>query len=288
MAYAWPRHCGGSGPCGAISPRGAPGWALLDRPDAAEPTTVRAYALFGAGVLARIQGDFVAADALLDEALSIARAIGDDGRAADVLAELGDVADGRAAYDRARSLLEQSLVIRRRLGDSLEITNTLSRLTRVALRQRDHVGASRSLTELQALGREINAQDYVAAADFYAGELASQIGDWDAARARYAASLALFHELGYQRWIARALEGLATLAPPERAIRLAGAASALREASGQPLSPSERAHLEERLALPRLGADGTAADSPWDTGRRAPLAQIVSEALALADPVAHA
>jgi predicted ATPase/DNA-binding XRE family transcriptional regulator len=216
---------------------------LLDHPNATGPTTVRAQALYGAGVLARIQADFEAAQVLLDESLAIARAIGDDSCAADILAELGDIADGRGTYDLARSLLEQALVIRRRVGDRLEITNTLSRLTRVALRQRDHPGASRSLTELETLGHELGAQDYVAAAAFYAGELACLVEDRETARARYAASLALFHELGYQRWIARALEGLATLAPPERAIRLAGAASALREASGQPPSPSERARL---------------------------------------------
>jgi hypothetical protein len=164
----------------------------------------------------------------------------------------------------------------------------LSRLTRVALRQRDHLGASRSLAELEALGYELGAQDYLAAAAFYAGELACQVEDWETARARYASSLVLFQQLGYQRWIARALEGLATLAPPERAIRLAGAASALREASGQPLSPSERARLEERLAIRRLRAEARAADCLWETGRRAPLAQIISEALTCADPVAQA
>ena len=258
--------------------------ALLGHPDAAGSTVLRAQALFCAGVLARIQGDYEAARSLLDESLAIARDVADDRCVADVLGELGDVADSRGAHDDARALLEEALAIRRRVGDRLEIANSLSRLTRVALNQADHLSASRFLAEVEALGHELDAQDYLAAASYYAGELACQAGDRAVARARYAESLALFQELGYQRWIARALEGLAGLAAvgasPERALHLAGAAARLREASGQPLAPTERIRLENRLAPARRAVADPLVVELAAADRHLPLDQVIVEALA--------
>lgn len=77
--------------------------------------------------------------------------------------------------------------------------------------------------------------------------------------------LVLFREVGSKTGIAYSLEGFARLASaqgePERALRLFGAAAALREAIEEPLSPANQAGLERWIVPPRqtLGPAGSAA-----------------------------
>ena len=68
-------------------------------------------------------------------------------------------------------------------------------------------------------------------------------------------------------------------AQPERALRLAGAAAALREATGQPRgAAAERPRLERALARARA-ALGPAAPAAWQRGRRMTTEQAVAVAL---------
>jgi hypothetical protein len=94
----------------------------------------------------------------------------------------------------------------------------------------------------------------------------------------------MVHELG-DRWdLTYLLEDMGCLAAlqgeAERALRLVGAASALRESIGQPLSSVEGAKLERMLepARQQLGETGQAA--AWSAGRAMSLEEAVSSALA--------
>ena len=77
------------------------------------------------------------------------------------------------------------------------------------------------------------------------GDVLHAQGDDAAARRHYAESLQLWLELGDERGVAQGLEGFAVLAAadghPERAVRLIGAARAIRERITEPNSPSRRA-----------------------------------------------
>jgi len=72
------------------------------------------------------------------------------------------------------------------------------------------------------------------------GNLARDEKDFDGAHDLYQASLRIFQELDHKRGIARLLECFAISAAaqsaPERSLRLAGAAAALRQAIGAPLT----------------------------------------------------
>ena len=76
------------------------------------------------------------------------------------------------------------------------------------------------------------------------GTVAHAQGDDGRATALYEESLTLCRELGDKHGLAECLEGLAGVAVAqqhlERAARLLGAAAALREAIGAPLSPREQ------------------------------------------------
>jgi DNA-binding CsgD family transcriptional regulator len=116
------------------------------------------------------------------------------------------------------------------------------------------------------------------------GDLAAGGGDVDLARGHYAESLELWRELGDRWGIARALDGFATLAAAqsqhERALRLGGAAAALRTSLGAPLPTREQGPLERRLAPARLALGEQAAATTWEEGQQLPLEQVIASALA--------
>ena len=93
----------------------------------------------------------------------------------------------------------------------------------------------------------------------------------------------MLRSLGEWRAIAFVLEDFGGLAAaqgqPERALRLAGAAAALREALGAPLPPTERARLERWLAPARDALDEAAQASAHAAGRAMSLEDAMSYAL---------
>jgi hypothetical protein len=65
----------------------------------------------------------------------------------------------------------------------------------------------------------------------------------------------------------------------ERATQLLGAAAALRETIGAPLSPGQQSELDNQMALVRTGlAEGCLA-SAWAEGRAMTLEQAIAHAL---------
>jgi predicted ATPase len=184
--------------------------AAAGKPAALQPH--RAKVLEGAGVLALLQGDYVAARSLLEQSLSLWRETGDGyGRAA-VLDSLGDVARGRGDYATARALYEESLALFRSLGDRWGIASALGHQGVVARVQGDYA-AARSLDEQSlALHRDLGDKQGVAYALGNLGIVAQEQGDYAAARALHEESLALRRELGDKRGITLSLGNLGIVA----------------------------------------------------------------------------
>jgi hypothetical protein len=110
------------------------------------------------------------------------------------------------------------------------------------------------------------------------GRLAYSQGDHAAARAQLGQSLAISSELGDRWGVAQVLEGLAALAAaetqPERALRLAGAAAAVRSAGRAPDGTGRPP--DAARAVPDAGATAAGRES----GRSKSLAEVVADALA--------
>jgi tetratricopeptide (TPR) repeat protein len=179
--------------------------------------------------------------------MTIRQELGDQVGMAASLHNLGNVAGHQGDYALARSLHERSLAIFRELGDRLGIANSLHNL----------------------------------------GAVAEHQGDYALARSLHEKSLAIARELGSKETIARSAEGFARVASAHgqmrRALRLAGAAAALREIIRATPSPSEQELLERRLrpARQRLGQDAGAA--AWAEGQT----MSVEQALASDDMLAE-
>src|SRR5437660_3320441 len=142
----------------------------------------------------------------------------------------GDVARAQGDVPAARCVYEQGLAIFRERNDG--------------------PGVARSLLDL--------------------GRLASEEGAHVRAHALFAESLRISRQLG-RRWdVAGLLEEMARSAARhggwERALRLAGAATALRERIGAKLTPSEKVKLDADLDPAHRGLPGTAATTAWMRG----------------------
>jgi hypothetical protein len=98
--------------------------------------------------------------------------------------------------------------------------------------------------------------------------LLSLQGDAASARHLYQESLALLLECNvYQESVAASLEGLAALGAGQGAVRLWGAAHALREAIGAPMHLIHRASYEQAMALAHTALGEQAFQAAWAEGR---------------------
>jgi hypothetical protein len=96
--------------------------------------------------------------------------------------------------------------------------------------------------------------------------------------------LKLFRELEHKRGVARVLDCFACLEAgdlhAERALRLAGAAAALRGNIGAPLAVREQGRLEASLAKARTMLSNSAGTTAWLEGWAMPIDGLIEEMLA--------
>lgn len=274
---------------------------LTQLPRAGRADAMRARALAFAGHLACCRGDYVTADALLEDALATAKAVGDEQGVAIALQLLGTPARARGYLDRAQSLFERARVINRQLGSRVWEAMTLGNLAMSTADAGDHPRAKAYATEALrtyteqhhtwgvARMREVLARLAVTQGDATPafGELEETVafqrtledrqglvfslptlarvvlGQGHTARAGelLAEGLQLAHEADDRLALARGIEAIATLVSdhqPQRAVRLAEAAAALREALGAELTPADHEQLArwQTKALRQLGQAG--------------------------------
>ncbi len=188
-------------------------------------------ALERSGLMAAAAGDLAASEGALDAALDLARELRDEASEASILHQLGLRASQKPDLPAARSLLEKSLAVRRALGRSDEASMSLTFLAAVALLQSDAATAWRCIIESLEIGRALR-----------------------------------------DRRAAWSLDVLACLTTREgnleRSLQLAGAGSAMHEASGNtPPAPWE-AFVSPHLQRARNGLDPDVAQAKWEAGRR--------------------
>jgi len=185
---------------------------LLKLAAAAAPTKARARALFAAGVLAAEQGDYVSADALIQESLDIARRLHDHQGAAVSLNALAVNARECGDVAVAGSLFEESLALWRESGDQKAVARSLSNLATIAKLQGDNVRARSLYAECHSIFRDLGDRTGVAWSLNYQGDVARDQGDSAAAQELYEQGLAIFRELDDRWGIAGTLADLGSLA----------------------------------------------------------------------------
>jgi len=229
-----------------------------------------AIALNALAVIARDRGDLISARSLFDESLAAWRAIGDPVVVARSLSNLANVVKLQGNYPFARSLYEESRSIFRALGDKTGTAWALNYEGDIARGQGEQETAQTLYQQSLDLFRELDDKWGIAGCLVDLGDLARDHGNDPIARSHYAESLKLFQELGQKRGVARLLDCLACFAAlrdkPERALRLAGAAAAMRRVLGAPLPLTEKVRLEKVLDRARQSISTDLASTAWLSG----------------------
>ena len=255
--------------------------AALANADTVVPS-VRARALLGAGRLAREVGDLAGARERLEAALALHRAANDAPGIASLLGQLGVVAYDRGAFADAARLHGESLVLRRELGDAWGAASTTTNLGEVARQRGRNEDAAALHEESLALFRALGDPWGIALALANLALARHRLGQDAAAAALLAESLDVHRTCADRVAIAEIFEHLASVLLARRdaepATRLLAAAAGLREEGDAPRPPSDRADLARTVAGARGALGDAAFERDWQTGRAAPLAQIVAEA----------
>jgi non-specific serine/threonine protein kinase len=130
------------------------------------------------------------------------------------------------------------------------------------------------------LARRAGSTGRLAIASIYAGQVAAMRGDPSRALSAFEEGLALFQEWGSGWGMAECLEGLAVVAGLDgafqRAARMLGAASRLRESIGAPVHPVDRADHERTVAASRIALGAEAFGRAWDAGRGMSMDEVIS------------
>jgi class 3 adenylate cyclase/tetratricopeptide (TPR) repeat protein len=235
------------------------------------------------GTLAAQQGDYETARSRFSESLALWRALDERPRIADLLNNLAVVAQYQSDYATATALQEEALAIRRALDDRLAIATSLNNLGYFALDLGQQESARVRLEEAVALNREIGHRWGLANALNNLANVARAQRDFAVARALYEESLRINQELGDSWAIAYLLEDIGCLAAANgdarRALRLVGAASALRETTGAPLPASEQAKLDAQLRVAGATLSAAEQDTLLAEGRGLGLARALADAL---------
>lgn len=252
------------------------GLAWLERGlarSSASPKSVRAKALKEAGWLALFQGDYEEAVTMLEEGLALFKDLGDKPSAAALLANLGSAAVHGGDHRRVTALREEAEALRPELSDRWALAHLLTFLGLAAVDEGDHDRAVARFEESLVLNRELGDRRGIALCFTCLGMTELSRGDRERAAAPLEEALRQLQDRGDRVGIATGLLGLAGVAlsrgRPARAARLWGAAEALREAIGLPLTPFVRSHYdyEGDLAAARAGLDEQSFAAAWSEGR---------------------
>jgi predicted ATPase len=231
----------------------------------------------------RDEGEIATARSLFEESLAIWRGLDDRAMVARGLSNVASAVKSQRDFAVARALHEESRVIFEELGDSTCIAWSLNYQGDVAQEQGE-ISVARELYEQSLkIFRKLGDKWGVAGCLMDLGNLARDEGDEKKSRLHYAESMKLFQELGQKRGMARLLDCLACFAAlqsqPERALRLAGSAAAMRRVLGVPLSTAEQTRLEKTLDPARQSISPAKAAAAWMDGWTMATDKAIQEAL---------
>lgn len=134
----------------------------IARPEAQERNAGRRQALMNAGQICSFMGRYKEALADLEEALTLARELGDERMIAGVLQPLGMAALGEGELSRAKAYSELGLELARRLGDRRELAGALNALAQVYRAEGALAAAQPLYEEAVMLAREVGDPEIVA------------------------------------------------------------------------------------------------------------------------------
>ena len=235
-----------------------------------------AAAVNARGVIERRRGDYAQARASFETAAERWRACGAAGAAAlggsltnlaTVLNELGDHSGALACFDDVIRL--------RPSGDLVGLGLSISSKADVLRDMGDLVRAQAAAEEALRIFREHDYLHGVGRALSDLARIALERGDREAAHALYRDAIDVYRRIDHRRGLMQVFEALAVAAEadgrPRRALRLAGAAAALRQEAKIVASAAERLRIEPCVQRSRSRLGAAAGTAAWMEGWTAPL-----------------
>jgi predicted ATPase/class 3 adenylate cyclase len=253
---------------------------LLDLPGAGP--AIRFKALSAAGGLAYWQMDSPGAGAHYEQALRIARELGDRHAQMEGLYNISFLSEIAGDYDAAARLLEESNAIAHEIGDREGMAEAESSLGWLYMLtgqyDRSIAAAEASIGAFRELGNRFQIIDALATL----GQAYRLRGDHDLARTRYLETLSMLEESGSLPMTSRTLFMLSALEAAQgthaRAMRLWGAASRLQEELGGAPWPEATMKIGDLMGAARAAIGEAAVEGCLAEGR----AMSVDEAVAYA------
>jgi predicted ATPase len=242
-----------------------------------------AISLNALAVIARDRGDVPLAHSLFEESLVLWRELGDQKAVARSLSNLANIVKLQGNNERARALYAECLSIFRELGDWTGVAWSTNYQGDVARDQGDSATARTLYEQGLAMFRQLDDPWGIAGTLADLGSLSREEGNYRPAHSLYQESIRIFQQLDHKRGIARLLECFACSAAAqceaERSLRLAGAAAALRQNIGAPLTPAEKTTLETSLYRSRQALINTACSAAWSEGWALPVEKAIAEVM---------
>jgi non-specific serine/threonine protein kinase len=254
---------------------------------ARERTALRAKALNGAGILSSMEGHFGPTRAFHEEALEIAREIGDKPTMAIALVGLGDLAAMSADVSKAQQCYEEAEEIYTQLDDQRGIATAQTNLGNLFW----SMGRLDEAVQINEAARRLYAavgdQRGLAWSVTNVGRLAAETRDFPRAMTNLTQAMELYDVLGDRSGIAETLEGFALVAAGvqdvTRSATLLGAADRLRQILAHPVPQNDLPSYERLIATVRT-ALGDALDAAWREGAALSLDDAVSLGLTISVP----
>jgi non-specific serine/threonine protein kinase len=252
-----------------------------------------AWTLHNLADVARCTGEHLGAESLYTESLDLFEKLGDRGGIASSLHMLARTAQARGDWKRASDLLEDSLALSRELGDKRIVAYTLYDLGRVSRRAGDYGQMLALFTESLTLMHEL-VQGQSTSVQFSWLGMVAQYSDAEgaaAATALQAHGPALTEDQGDKEVVAGCIQALGEIAAAygqrERAARLFGVVSALRERAALAQTAADREGFDRRVASVRGSLGPVAFAQAWEAGRAMPLDQAIDLAMQQLPPEAQ-
>jgi predicted ATPase len=245
-----------------------------------------ARALHLLGMSSAFSGDETLAFDSLRESEALCRKFGYKDELAGVLQSLAYVTieiHGAQDAQQVESYMEEILTLSQGSVDPDAAVRTEGILSRLAFHRGDLAEARRHADLMLDLHREMGDQLSVTGHQTAMAHVARQIGNFQEALALYRETLPDWQKMGHRGAVAHQLECLAFIAKAreqgERAVKLMGAAEALRLASSSPRTPKERIEYDSELAGLRAGMDEEVFHFLWAEGQSMNIEQAVNFAL---------
>ncbi len=189
------------------------------------------------------------------------------------------IAISKGDQDEKRKYIAKFNELRREAPVSIQAGMSLMGLGRSESEQGNYEDAIPLFEDALDVFNQLRIKNFQMAVKSQLGHIARYTGDLAGAKSIYRETIVGWQDIGNRGAIAHELEFFAAIAiteeEPQRALRLFGAAEALRERSNSPMTDFERIEYDQMVAHVRSLLDETNANLLWAEGRSMKMEQAI-------------